>query len=92
MSKPWKIYELKSLWEYLAYIHRFISNLTRWCLLFNWLMKKVVPLEWDEAHRNAFKSIEEYLVKPPMLRSPIPSWLLILHITTQEWSLGSLLA
>ncbi|KAA0059905.1 uncharacterized protein E5676_scaffold184G001210 [Cucumis melo var. makuwa] len=46
---------------------------------------------WDEACQNAFDSIKQYLLNPPVLRAPVPGEPLILYITAQERSLGSLL-
>ena len=50
--------ELKNLQGCLAFIRRFISNLTRRCQPFNRLMKKDVPFVWDKTCHNAFKSIK----------------------------------
>ncbi|KAH6763350.1 hypothetical protein C2S52_020783 [Perilla frutescens var. hirtella] len=56
------------------------------------IMKKGVPFEWDESCRNALKSIKEYLTKAPILVAPVAGRPLILYITTQERSIGALLA
>ena len=56
------------------------------------LMKKDTNFEWDEACKNAFKSIEKYLRNLPVLGVPIPRKPLILYIVEQEQSLGALLA
>lgn len=92
MLEPQNIHKLKSLQGHLAYVHRFISSLTRWCRPFNQLMEKDVPFEWDKACKNAFKIIKENLTKPPMLRAFVPSQPLIIYVATQERSYGSLLA
>lgn len=92
MLEPQNIHKLKSLQGHLAYVHRFISSLTRRCRPFNQLMKKDVPFEWNKACKNAFKIIKENLTKPPMLRAFVPSQPLIIYIATQERSYGSLLA
>ena len=65
MPEPRNIHELKSLQGKLAYIRRFISNLAGRCQPFSRLMKKDVPFKWNEACRNAFKSIKTYLLNPP---------------------------
>ena len=54
--------------------------------------EKNVPFVWDEACSNAFKSIKAYLLRPPVLKAPIPGQLLILYIAAQNRSLGALLA
>ena len=92
MVEPRNIYDLKSLQGKLDYIRRFISNLVGHCHPFKRLMKKDISFEWDEACRNAFESIKTYLLNPPVLQAPIHGWPLILYITTQEQSLGVLLA
>lgn len=92
MLEPQNIHKLKSLQGHLAYVHRFISSLTRRSRPFNQLMKKDVPFEWDKACKNAFKIIKENLTKPPMLRAFVPSQPLIIYVATQERSYGSLLA
>ena len=92
MPEPRNLHELKSLQGRLAYIRRFISNLAGRCQPFNRLMKKDVPFVWDEACSNAFKSIKTYLLRPPVLKAPIPGQPLILYIAAQKRSLGALLA
>ncbi|KAL0427297.1 UNVERIFIED_CONTAM: hypothetical protein Slati_2904500 [Sesamum latifolium] len=72
MPEPRNIHELKSLQGKLAYLRRFISNLAGRCQPFSRIMKKGVPFEWDEACRNAFRSIKSYLMKPPVLVAPVP--------------------
>ncbi|KAL0310137.1 UNVERIFIED_CONTAM: Transposon Tf2-12 polyprotein [Sesamum angustifolium] len=78
MTEPRNIHELKSLQGKLAYLRRFTSNLASRCQPFSRLMKKDVPFQWDEAYDKAFKSIKSYLMKPPVLVSPIPGRPLIL--------------
>ncbi|XP_073120324.1 uncharacterized protein [Henckelia pumila] len=92
MPGPRNIHELKSLQGKLAYIRRFISNLAGRCQPFSLLMKKGVPFKWDESCENAFKSIKDYLMKPPVLAAPVPERQLTLYITAQERSVGALLA
>ncbi|XP_070049133.1 uncharacterized protein [Nicotiana tomentosiformis] len=65
MPEPRHIHELKSLQGKLAYLRRFISNLDGRCQPFNRLMKKGVPLKWDQACSNAFENIKSCLMKPP---------------------------
>ncbi|GKU96286.1 hypothetical protein SLEP1_g9534 [Rubroshorea leprosula] len=92
MPPPKNLRGLKSLQGKLAYIRRFISNLARRCHPFSKLMKKDAPFVWDEACQNAFESIKEYLLHPPILVAPILGRPLILYIAAQEYSLGALLA
>ncbi|KAL0434268.1 UNVERIFIED_CONTAM: hypothetical protein Slati_2761100 [Sesamum latifolium] len=48
MPPPRNLKELRSLKANLAFIRRFISNLTGRCQPFNHLMKKDAPFQWDE--------------------------------------------
>ncbi|KAK4386124.1 Transposon Tf2-12 polyprotein [Sesamum angolense] len=92
MPEPRNIHELKSLQGKLAYLRRFISNLTGRCQPFSRLMKKDVPFQWDEACDKAFKSIKSYLMKPPVLVALVPGRPLILYVAAQEHFVGILLA
>ncbi|XP_055800367.1 uncharacterized mitochondrial protein AtMg00860-like [Solanum dulcamara] len=80
MPEPQNIHELKSLQGKFAYLRRFISNLARRCQPFSHLMKKGAPFKWDQTCSNAFESLKEYLVKPPILEAPIPKKPLILSL------------
>ena len=53
--------ELRGLQGRLAYIQRFISNLSGRCQPFNKLMKKGVSFIWYSACQQAFKEIKKYL-------------------------------
>ncbi|KAL0295946.1 UNVERIFIED_CONTAM: Retrovirus-related Pol polyprotein from transposon gypsy [Sesamum radiatum] len=80
MPESRNIHELKSLPGKLAYLWRFISNLTNRCQPFSCLVKTGVPFQWDEACEKAFKSIKSYLMKPPVLVAPVPGCPLILYV------------
>ena len=92
MPPPRNLRQLRGLQGRLAYIRRFISNLSGRCQPFSRLMQKNVPFIWDEACQNAFESIKKYLLHPPVLRAPILGKPLILYITALDRSLGALLA
>ncbi|XP_062112479.1 uncharacterized protein LOC133823638 [Humulus lupulus] len=92
MPPPRNLRQLRGLQGRLAYIRRFISNLSGRCQPFSRLMQKNVPFIWDEACQNAFESIKKYLLHPPVLRAPILGKPLILYITSLDRSLGALLA
>lgn len=55
-------------------------------------MKKGVPFIWDQTYQNAFNSIKQYLLNPPMLMSSTPGRPLLLYVAAIESSLGALLA
>ncbi|XP_020410280.1 uncharacterized protein LOC109946529 [Prunus persica] len=92
MPPPRNLRELRGLQGRLAYIRRFISNLSGRCQPFSRLMKKDVPFIWDQACQNALESIKQYLLNPPVLMAPIKGKPLILYIAALECSLGALLA
>ena len=92
MPPPRNLRELRGLQGKLAYIRRFISNLSGRCQPFTRLMKKDVPFVWDQACQNAFKEIKQYLLRPPILMAPITGKSLILYVVALEHSLGALLA
>ncbi|KAI5349072.1 hypothetical protein L3X38_001959 [Prunus dulcis] len=92
MPPPKNLRELRGLQGRLAYIRRFISNLSGRCQPFSRLMRKDVPFVWDQACQNALESIKQYLLNPPVLMAPIKGKPLILYIAALERSLGALLA
>ena len=71
MQFPKNLKKLRGLQGRLAYIRRFIVNLSGHCQLFTWLMKKAVSFVWDDACQKAFENIKAYLTKPPVLVSPV---------------------
>ncbi|KAL0292484.1 UNVERIFIED_CONTAM: Transposon Tf2-12 polyprotein [Sesamum radiatum] len=81
---PRNLKELRSLQGNLAFIRRFISNLTGRCQPFNHLMKKDAPFQWDEGFQNAFESIKRHLLNLPVLGAPTPEKPLILTLTENE--------
>lgn len=91
MPVPTNLRELRGLQGRLAYIRRFISNLTGRCKPFSHLMKKDAPFSWDEGCQEAFNEIKKYLLAPPVLTAPIQGRPLILYIAALEGSLGALL-
>lgn len=61
LPPPKNIRELRGFQGRIAYIRRFISNLSGRCEPFSRLMKKDVPFEWEEDCQYAFESIKTYL-------------------------------
>ncbi|CAM8928971.1 unnamed protein product [Rhodiola kirilowii] len=92
MPEPKSLKELRGLQGRLAYIRRFISNLTGRCQPFSHLMKKDAPFVWDDKCRRAFDSIKKYLSTAPVLGAPTPGKPLILYVAAQEKSLGAMCA
>ena len=92
MPPPKTLQQLRSFQGRLAYIWRFIANLSRRWKPFSKLVKKNAPFKWDEECQKAFEEIKCYLLNPSMLVAPIAGKLLILYTTALEGSLGALLA
>jgi hypothetical protein len=82
MPPPQNVSEFKSLQGHLAYIRRFISNLSGRTQPFMRLMRKGVPFHWDEQCQNALDSLKRYLLNPPVLAAPVKGCPLILYIAT----------
>ena len=89
MPPPTNLHELKSFQGHLAYIRRFISNLSGRCKPFSCLMKKGVTLEWDKACQNAFFDIKKHLIYPPILGAPVRERPLILYTAAMPMLLRS---
>jgi len=84
--------ELRGLQGRLAYIRRFISNLSERCQPFTKLMKKGVSFVWDSACQQAFEEIKEYLTPPPVLVAPVSGKSFLLYVRAMNHSLRALLA
>lgn len=55
-------------------------------------MKKGVLLIWDETCQQAFEDLKKYLMKPPMLATPILGKPLLTYVRTMDHSPGAMLA
>jgi len=92
MQPPRNFRELRGLQGRLAYIWRFISNLSRRCQPFTKLMKKGVSFIWDDACQQAFEEIKQYLTQPPVLTAPVSGKPFLIYVRAMDYSLGDLLA
>ena len=92
MPPPKSLTQLRSFQGRLAYLRRFISNLSGLCQPFAALAKKDSRFHWDEGCQRAFENIKQYLMSPPILVAPVPGRPLILYTAALEESLGALLA
>ncbi|XXG85706.1 hypothetical protein AAC387_Pa11g0740 [Persea americana] len=92
IPSPRTLRELKGLQGRLAYIRRFISNLSGKWRSFSCLLKKGVYFVWDAECEAAFQDIKSYLTKPPMLAAPTTGKPFILYTRAFDYSLGALLA
>src|SRR3954469_12543255 len=92
MEPPRSLKELRGLQGKLAYVRRFISNLSGCCQPFSKLMRKVVSFVWDQAFQDAFDEIKHYLTTPLILVPPTQEKPFFLYVRSMEHSLGALLA
>jgi len=92
MHPPRNLKELRGLQGRLAYIRRFIANLSGRCQPFTRLMKKGASFVWDQACQEAYEDIKRYLIKPPVLVAPTSGKPFLLYVKAMDHSLGALLA
>ena len=92
MHPPRNLKELRGLQGRLAYIRRFIADLSDRCQPFTRLMKKGASFVWDQACQEAYENIKRYLTKPPVLIAPTSGKLFLLYVKVMDHSLGALLA
>ena len=83
---------IRGFLERIQYISRFIAQLTMTCEPIFRLLKKEVPIVWNEQRQETFEKIKSYLMKPPILVSPIPEKTLLLYLITTDTAIGALLA
>ena len=92
MQPPRSLKELRGLQGRLAYIRRFIANLSGRCQPFSKLMKKGVSFVWDDECQRAFEEIKQYLTQPPVLVAPVSGKPFLIYVRAMDHSLGALLA
>jgi len=83
--------ELRGLQGRLAYIRRFISNLSWRCHLFSRLTTGVSFI-WDNTCQEAFEEIKKYLTHSPVLVAPVLGKPFLLYVRAMNHSLGALVA
>jgi RNase H-like domain found in reverse transcriptase/Reverse transcriptase (RNA-dependent DNA polymerase) len=92
LPPPKNLKQLRSLQGQLAYIRRFIANLSGKIQPFTRLTMKGISFKWDKKCQQTFEEIKAYLLNPSVLATPIPGNELILYITALDKFLGALLA
>jgi len=92
MQPPRNLRELSRLQGRLAYIWRFIANLSGWYQPFTRLMKKGVSFVWNDACQQAFEKIKWYPTHPPVLTAPVSGKPFLIYVRAMDYSLGALLA
>ena len=76
----------------IQYVSRFIAQLTMIGEPIFQLLKKEVPIVWNERCQEAFEKIKNYLTKSAILVPRVPKMPLLLYLTTmdmaiQQWEL-----
>ncbi|XP_020266132.1 uncharacterized protein LOC109841584 [Asparagus officinalis] len=91
MPPPRNIKELRGLQGRLAYIRRFILNLSGRCQPFTKLMKKGVLFIWDGDCQKVFEEIKRYITQLPVPVAPISGKHFLLYVRAMDHSLRVLL-
>ena len=89
MHLPKNLNELRGLQGKLAYIRRFIANLSGRCQPFTRLMKKGVSFVWDQGCQESYEDIKRYLTKPLVLVAPTSGKPFLLYV--KVWTILSVL-
>ncbi|XP_071928040.1 uncharacterized protein [Coffea arabica] len=83
--------DVKSLLGKINFIGRFIAQLTATCEPLFKLLRKNVPLYWNEECQQAFDKIKDYLLQPPVLVPPKPGRPLIMYLSVLDGAVGCVL-
>ncbi|CAL8993069.1 unnamed protein product [Prunus brigantina] len=84
--------ELKSFMGILSYIRRFIPGLAATMSIFTPLLKKGKPYEWSKECQEAYRQVQQIIIKLPTMRAPIPGLPLKLYLAATNVAVGALLA
>ena len=84
--------EIRGFLRRIQYISKFIAQLIMTCESIFRLLKKEVPIMWNEQCQEAFEKIKNYLIKSPILVPLVPKKPLLLYLTTTDTVMGALLA
>ncbi|XP_027171525.1 uncharacterized protein LOC113771103 [Coffea eugenioides] len=83
--------DVKSFLGKINFIGRFIGQLTATCEPLFKLLRKNVPLYWNEECQQAFDKIKDYLLHPPVLVPPKPGRPLIMYLSVLDGAVGCVL-
>ncbi|XP_071933752.1 uncharacterized protein [Coffea arabica] len=83
--------DVKSFLGKINFIGRFIAQLTATCEPLFKLLRKNVPLYWNEECQQAFDKIKDYLLHPPVLVPPKPGRPLIMYLSVLDGAVGCVL-
>uniref|UniRef100_A0A2N9H6P2 Integrase catalytic domain-containing protein n=1 Tax=Fagus sylvatica TaxID=28930 RepID=A0A2N9H6P2_FAGSY len=92
MKEPRTEKEIRGFLGRIQYISRFIAQLTTICEPMFKLLKKDVPVKWNNQCQVAFDRIKNYLLNPPILMPPLQDKPLLLYLSTTDTAMGALLA
>ena len=85
MRSPNKTKKLQSLTVRVATLSRFISKAIDKCLPFFDSLKGNKKFLWDEKCEQAFRTLKEYLGKPPLFSKPVEGEPLFLYLAVLEY-------
>ena len=92
MKEPRTEKEIRGFLGRIQYISRFIAQLTTICEPMFKLLKKDVPVKWNNQCQVAFDRIKNYLLNPPILMPPLQDKPLLLYLSTTDTAMEALLA
>jgi hypothetical protein len=91
LPPPCTIRQLQSLQGKANFLRRFITNYAENTKGFMHLLKKDVPLHWDEATQCYFESLKHALTYTPLLQPPNYNKYFLLYLATAESKIGMVL-
>ena len=83
--------EVQSLARIVAALSRFISRATEKCLPFFDSLKGSKMSLWNDKCEQAFRSLQEYLSKSPLLSKPVESEPLYLYLAAMKYTISGAL-
>ena len=88
---PTNMKEVQNLIGRVAALSRFISRTTDKCLPFFDSLKGSKRFLWDDKYEQAFRSLNEYLSKPPLLSKPVKGEPLYLYLAVTKYTISGAL-
>ena len=91
MPAPQTEKQVRGFLRRLNYISSFISHMTTTRGPIFKLLRKNQPVVWNDECQEAFDSIKEYLLEPPILVPPVEGRPLIMYLSVLDDSVGCVL-
>ena len=88
MRSPSKTKEVQSLTRRVEALNRFISRATDKCIPFFDSLKGSKRFLWDDKCEQVFRSLQEYLSKPPLLSKLVGGESLYLYLAATECAIS----